>query len=73
MQDNLVILSSCHPFISLLPQGHKTKISDDLLAFCAQGRVRPVIETTYPLDAVRDALERLESGEQFGKLALRIV
>jgi NADPH:quinone reductase-like Zn-dependent oxidoreductase len=44
----------------------------DLLDACAQGKVRPLIEATYPLDAVRDALGRLEAGAQFGKLALRI-
>lgn len=44
----------------------------DLLSACAQGRVHPLIETTYPLDAVHDALNRLESGAQFGKLAIRI-
>ena len=43
-----------------------------LLQVAAQGRVRPVIEQTYALDAVPAALERLDSGEQFGKLAIAI-
>ncbi len=44
----------------------------DLLAACARGRVQPVIERSYPLEAVHQALDRLAAGEQFGKLALRI-
>ena len=44
----------------------------DLLSVCALGRVRPVIDTSYPLEAVPDALDRLEAGEQFGKLAITI-
>ena len=42
----------------------------DLLAVCAQGRVRPVIDRRYPLEAVPDALNRTEAAEQFGKLAI---
>ncbi len=44
----------------------------DLLAFCQRHGVRPLIETTYPLDEVRTALARLEAYEQFGKTALAI-
>jgi len=44
----------------------------DLLAFCQRHGVRPVIEQTFALDDVHAALSRLESGEQFGKIALAI-
>jgi zinc-binding alcohol dehydrogenase/oxidoreductase len=36
------------------------------------GRARPVVDTVFPLAEARAAHERLESGEQFGKVVLRI-
>ena len=44
----------------------------DLLAFCQRHDIRPVIEQSFALDDVHAALNRLESGEQFGKIALAI-
>ncbi|WP_088283081.1 zinc-binding dehydrogenase [Ideonella sp. A 288] len=44
----------------------------DLLAWCRQGRLRPVIDARYRLDDVHQALTHLESGTQFGKIALDI-
>ncbi len=44
----------------------------DLLAFCQLHGVRPLIEQSFALDDVHAALSRLESGEQFGKIALAI-
>ncbi len=44
----------------------------ELLTFCQRHGVRPVIEQTFALDDVHAALDRLESGEQFGKIALEI-
>jgi len=38
----------------------------------ASGRARPVIDTVVPLSATREAHERLEAGEQLGKIVLRI-
>jgi NADPH:quinone reductase-like Zn-dependent oxidoreductase len=38
----------------------------------ASGRARPVIDTVFPLAEARGAHERLEAGEQFGKVVLRI-
>ncbi|MGH7540719.1 MAG: zinc-binding dehydrogenase [Gemmatimonadota bacterium] len=35
-----------------------------------EGRVRPVVDDVLPLDRIRDAHERLEAGEVFGKLVL---
>ena len=36
------------------------------------GRAKPVVDRVYPLDAVREAHERLEAGEQLGKIVLAI-
>jgi zinc-binding alcohol dehydrogenase/oxidoreductase len=36
------------------------------------GRARPVVDTVFPLAEARAAHERLEAGEQFGKIVLRI-
>ena len=44
----------------------------NLLSACGEGRVRPHIDAVYELDSVHEALSRLESGEQFGKLGIRI-
>ncbi|MEY2688228.1 MAG: hypothetical protein RL375_2426 [Pseudomonadota bacterium] len=41
-----------------------------LLAWCEQGRVHPVIDRRYPLAELHAALDTLESGAQFGKLAI---
>jgi NADPH:quinone reductase-like Zn-dependent oxidoreductase len=43
-----------------------------VLALAAAGRLSPVIDGAYPLERVREATERMERGEQFGKLVLRI-
>jgi NADPH:quinone reductase-like Zn-dependent oxidoreductase len=44
----------------------------DLLTWCRHGRIRPLIDTRYPLADVRAALTHLESGTQFGKIAIEI-
>src|SRR5438067_6387812 len=36
------------------------------------GRARPVVDSVFPLAEARSAHERLEAGEQFGKIVLRI-
>jgi NADPH:quinone reductase-like Zn-dependent oxidoreductase len=36
------------------------------------GRLRPPIDSVHPLEDARVAFERLASGEQFGKLVVRI-
>jgi NADPH:quinone reductase-like Zn-dependent oxidoreductase len=38
----------------------------------ASGRARPVVDSVYPLEEARAAHERMEAGEQFGKIVLRI-
>ncbi|NOX61002.1 MAG: zinc-binding dehydrogenase [Chloroflexi bacterium] len=37
-----------------------------------EGKVSPVIDSVYPLEAYRDAIERLQSGEHFGKIVIEI-
>jgi NADPH:quinone reductase-like Zn-dependent oxidoreductase len=38
----------------------------------ASGRARPVVDTVLPLEEIRTAHERLEAGEQLGKIVLTI-
>jgi zinc-binding alcohol dehydrogenase/oxidoreductase len=38
----------------------------------ATGRARPVVDSVYPLAEIRAAHERLEAGDQLGKVVLRI-
>ncbi len=44
----------------------------ELLSWCEQGRVHPLIDRHYPLTQVVDALTYLESGRQFGKIAITL-
>jgi NADPH:quinone reductase-like Zn-dependent oxidoreductase len=38
----------------------------------AAGRIRPRVDAVFPLEGVADAHRRLEAGEQFGKVVLRV-
>ena len=38
----------------------------------ADGRLRPVVDATYPLEAIVQAHERLESDRTFGKVVLEL-
>jgi len=38
----------------------------------AAGKVRPVVDSVFPLAEARAAHERMERGEQLGKIVLRI-
>ncbi|GAA2682107.1 zinc-binding dehydrogenase [Actinoplanes palleronii] len=42
----------------------------ELLRLCATGQIRPVIDSTYPFDAIPDAFTRLSSGDVFGKVVI---
>ncbi|KDB07779.1 NADPH:quinone reductase [Burkholderia sp. lig30] len=44
----------------------------DLLTFVARHRLRPVIDSRFSLGEVHAALDRLASGEQFGKVAVTV-
>jgi NADPH:quinone reductase-like Zn-dependent oxidoreductase len=43
-----------------------------LLAFVNAAKLRPVIDSIMPLEKVREATERMESGKQFGKVILTV-
>ncbi|MCO5975109.1 zinc-binding dehydrogenase [Ideonella oryzae] len=45
---------------------------DELLRFVARSGLRPVIDSRYPLEAIHAALDRLASGQQFGKVVLEL-
>jgi NADPH:quinone reductase-like Zn-dependent oxidoreductase len=44
----------------------------ELLELCARGAIRPVIDSRRPLAAIHAALDRLEAGKQFGKIAIEM-
>lgn len=43
-----------------------------MLQWVEQHDIHPVIDSVYPLQDVAEAFERMENGEQFGNLAIRI-
>ncbi len=44
----------------------------DVLPLLAHGKVRPIVDAVLPLDRVREAHERLERNDSFGKLVLAL-
>ncbi|MEV0805838.1 zinc-binding dehydrogenase [Micromonospora sp. NPDC050200] len=42
----------------------------DLLTFCAEHEVRPVVDSVVPFSRVEDAFARLHSGDAFGKVVV---
>lgn len=44
----------------------------ELLALVSAGRLRPLIDAEHPLENAAEALERMERGEQMGKIVLQI-
>lgn len=45
---------------------------DAIVAALADGRLHPIVDSVYDLADARSAFERLASGEQFGKVVVRI-
>ncbi|EST38670.1 molecular chaperone GroES [Streptomycetaceae bacterium MP113-05] len=45
---------------------------DSLLKFCAAKGVRPVIDSTLPLDRAREGFEKMAGGDLFGKVVLTV-
>ena len=45
---------------------------DAIVAELAAGRLLPVVDSIFPLEKGRQALERLQHAEQFGKVVLRV-
>ena len=50
--------------------GHR-EMMEDLVAFVARHRVRPVIDQTFDFDDARSAFAHLASGQHFGKVAIQ--
>lgn len=54
--------------------GFKTLVADELARtvwpFVSEGKLKPVIDTTYPLARAADAHKRMESGDHLGKIVL---
>jgi zinc-binding alcohol dehydrogenase/oxidoreductase len=44
----------------------------DLLAFCEQHKIRPVIDRTFTMEDIHGAFDMLSRAEQFGKIALEL-
>jgi len=44
-----------------------------MLRAVATARLKPVIDSVEPLDRCREAMAKMEKGEQFGKIVLRII
>ncbi len=44
----------------------------DMLRIFRDGRLRPVVDSVFPLSGAKEALARLEGKRQFGKIVLRI-
>jgi NADPH2:quinone reductase len=47
-------------------------IEDKVLPLMAQGRAKPVIDSTFRLEEVSQAHERMEAGQHIGKIVLTI-
>ena len=46
------------------------EFSNAVLPLISSGRIRPVVDSTFPFDAVRAAHERMEENASFGKIVL---
>lgn len=44
----------------------------EALRLAEQGRIDPVIDSVYPLEQVREAMRKLEEGEQLGKIVIKV-
>jgi NADPH:quinone reductase-like Zn-dependent oxidoreductase len=43
---------------------------EEVMRLVFTGALKPIIDSVLPLDRIREAHERLERGEQFGKIVL---
>ena len=75
---NLVLLKGCDVLgvfwgssVKRDPEGHRANMRD-LLAWIAEGRLKPRIHGTSPLDEIKSAIEILERREAVGKVVLTL-
>jgi NADPH:quinone reductase-like Zn-dependent oxidoreductase len=43
-----------------------------MIDFIESRKLRPVIDKVYPLEEINEAMTRMENGDQFGKIVLKI-
>ena len=56
-------------------QGVTVGSRDDFVAMCsamARVQMRPVVDSVYPFEALKDALAHLKSGRHFGKVCVSV-
>ena len=58
--------------VDLLGSTMGTAPEFEAMLTAVEGGLRPVVDSTYPLERVQDALAHLDSSEQFGKVTLEI-
>jgi NADPH:quinone reductase-like Zn-dependent oxidoreductase len=58
-----------HPFRGAKDPGDRLKV---VLELVEAGKITPVIDSTYPLDRVVDAIRHLETGQPFGKIVITV-
>lgn len=56
-------------YITRRPEGAEL---DHMADLCERGIIRPVIDTVYPLDLIRDAHQHSDSGRARGKVVLKV-
>ena len=74
---NLVLLKSCDvlgvfwgSFIERDPAGHRAN-TEQLLAWCVEGKLSSHIHAVYPLTEAKDALKAIAARQVMGKVILR--
>jgi NADPH:quinone reductase-like Zn-dependent oxidoreductase len=68
---NLIALNLNRATITGISVGSTDDFTDMLTAISAHG-MKPVIDSTFPLDRTVDAFKRLESGKHFGKVVIEL-
>jgi len=50
-----------------------TAFAEEVVPLLAEGTIRPVLDSVFPLEQIQDAHRRLESNETFGKVVLTVL
>lgn len=67
---NVRALSKNFVLVGIL-NGPKDRL-EELLAFCEQHQIRPVVDKVFNFEQAKEALEYLWSGAHFGKVSIKI-